>query len=148
MLEEDKWDKEINTNLNVTARILRVALKYMFRAKKGAIVNISSLMGHRFGRCVVAYSVAKAGLNRLTETLAQEIGHKNIRINSVCPGLIDTRMTKDVKERLGKLINEFTPLRRIGQAEEVANAVLFLASDTCSSFITGHKLNIDGGLSR
>lgn len=146
MLEEENWDEQINVNLNSSAKMIRGVAKYMFRAKSGSIVNISSLMGHRFGRGVPAYAVAKAALDRLTEVLAHEFGPKNIRINSVCPGLIETKMSKNTEHRMGESINELTPLRRIGQINEVAKAVLFLASNSCSSFITGQKLFVDGGL--
>ncbi|MEA3450791.1 MAG: SDR family oxidoreductase [Bacteroidota bacterium] len=146
MLEEDKWNEQIDVNLNSAAKMIRSVARYMFKAKSGSIVNISSLMGHRFGRGVPAYAVAKAALDRLTEVLAHEFGPKNIRVNSVCPGLIETKMSKNTEHRLGESINELTPLRRIGQIDEVAKAVLFLASNSCSSFITGQKLFVDGGL--
>lgn len=145
LLEEEEWDKEIDINLNNAARILRIVLKYMFIARKGSVINISSLLSQRFGRGVSAYAAAKAGLDRLTQALAQEVGPKGVRINSVCPGVIKTQMSKPLIDLMGTTIISQTPLRRFGRPEEIANAVLFLASETCSSFITGHLLRIDGG---
>jgi 3-oxoacyl-[acyl-carrier protein] reductase len=145
LLEEEEWDKEIDVNLNNTARILRIVLKYMFIARKGSVINISSLLAQRYGRGASAYAAAKAGLDRLTQVLAQEVGPKGVRVNSVCPGLIKTQMSKPLIDLMGTTIISQTPLQRFGKPEEIANAVLFLASENCSSFITGHLLRIDGG---
>lgn len=145
LLEEDEWENEIDVNLNNTARLLRVVLKQMFIAKCGAVVNITSLHSQRFGRGVSAYAAAKAGVDRLTQALALEVGSKGIRINSVCPGIIETQMSKPLIDRAGDFLISQTALNRFGKSEEVAQAVLFLASENASSFITGHSLRIDGG---
>jgi len=146
LMGEDEWDEEISINLSSTARIIRIVLKYMFIAKKGAIINVSSVLAIRYGRGVVAYSSAKAAINRLTEALATEVGEKGIRINSVCPGVIKTSMSEAFISRVNKQIVERTALKRLGTPEDVVPSVLFLASDLASSFITGQKIIVDGGV--
>lgn len=145
LLEEEDWQKSIDVNLNNTARLLRSVLKLMFIARKGAVVNISSLLSYRFGRGVSAYAASKAAIDRLTQALALELGSKGIRINAVCPGIIHTFMTESLVERFGEIINQYSALGRIGKPEEVAKAVLFLSSNKAASFITGHLLTVDGG---
>jgi len=145
LLEEKDWQKGIDVNLNNTARLLRSVLKLMFIARKGAVVNISSLLSHRYGRGVTVYAASKAAVDRLTQALALEVGLKGIRINAVCPGVIDTHMAEPLMERYGDKIKQHSALGRIGQPEEVAKAVLFLSSGKAASFITGHLLTIDGG---
>jgi 3-oxoacyl-[acyl-carrier protein] reductase len=145
MIEENEWEKEIDVNLNNTARLIRIVLKQMFIAKKGVVVNISSLLSQRFGRGVSAYAAAKAGIDRLTQALAMEVGIKGIRVNSVCPGIIETSMSKPLISRLGDNIIPQTALGRFGKPEEVAKAVLFLSSEITASYITGHLLRVDGG---
>jgi NAD(P)-dependent dehydrogenase (short-subunit alcohol dehydrogenase family) len=145
LLEEEDWNKGVDVNLNNTARLMRCVLKVMFIARKGAVVNVSSLLSHRFGRGVTVYAASKAAVDRLTQALALEVGPKGIRINAVCPGLIDTRMSEPLMERYGDIINQHSALGRIGQPEEVAKAVLFLSSWKAASFITGHLLTVDGG---
>ena len=123
------------------------AVKAMFREKKGAIVNVSSVLGSRFGRGNIPYAVSKAGINRFTQALATEIGPKGIRINAVCPGIIETTMSHALKSRLGDNVTDIIPLQRNGKPEEVAKAVVFLASEKTASYITGTTLIIDGGIS-
>ncbi len=147
MFDEAMWEKEITNNLHSTARLIRLVAKEMFKSKGGSIINITSLLSHRFGRGAVPYSVAKAAIDRLSESLAQELGQRNVRINSICPGVIETKMSTGLVNRSDGYINEFTALKRLGQPEDVTNAALFLASDRVASFITGHKLHVDGGLS-
>jgi 3-oxoacyl-[acyl-carrier protein] reductase len=104
-------------------------------------------LGAKFGRGTVAYSVAKAGLNRLSQALAMEVGQKGVRVNSVCPGVIETSMSNHLTSRLGDKLKEMTPLVRNGKPDDVAYAVLFLASEKTASFITGTTLYVDGGIS-
>ncbi len=146
MMEEAEWENEVNINLNITARMIRIVLKHMFIAKKGAIVNVSSLVSTRYGRGVTAYAAAKAGIDRMTQTIAQEVGPKGIRINAVCPGIIKTEMSKPVIDRSGEYILSETALNRFGNPGDVSGAVLFLASDKAASFITGRTVVVDGGL--
>ena len=145
LLEEDEWEKEINVNLNNTARLIRVVLKQMFIAKKGAIVNVTSILSQRFGRGVSAYAAAKAGIDRLTQSLALEVGSRGIRVNSVCPGIVETPMSKPLIDRLGNNIIPQIALGRFGRPDEIAQSVLFLSSENAASYITGHLLKSDGG---
>lgn len=146
LMDEGQWEKVIDINLTYIVRMIRIVLKHMFTSKSGSIVNISSVLGESFGRGAVAYSVAKAGINRLTESLALEVGKKGIRINAVCPGVIETKMSTAIKFHLSDKILERTALHRFGSPDEVSSAVLFLASDKTASFITGRRLYVDGGL--
>lgn len=145
-LTDDEWDQTIEINLNVTARLIHLVARHMYRQKSGSIVNISSVVSHATGRGVSAYAAAKAGVNRLTEILALEMGRKGIRVNAVAPGAIDTKMSRALMTRAGDIVLERTPLGRMGLPIEVANAVLFLSSEKTAAFITGHIFNVDGGI--
>ena len=145
--DEDEWNKIIEINLSVPARLCRHVLKPMFKEKSGAIVNVSSILSTRFGRGNVAYASAKAALNRFTQALASEVGLKGIRVNAVCPGVIETKMSTGLNMRFGDLLKEATPLQRNGKPEDIAKAVVFLSSQNMAGFITGATLNVDGGRS-
>lgn len=147
MMEDEDWQSCIDFNLNMTARLTKKVCRHMLREKKGAVVNISSVVGCATGRGVSAYGSAKAAMNRMTEILALELGRKGVRINAVAPGAIDTKMSKALMDRAGDVVIDRTPLNRMGLPSEVAQAVLFLASEKTGSFITGHILNVDGGIS-
>jgi 3-oxoacyl-[acyl-carrier protein] reductase len=147
LTEDKEWDKIIEINLSATARLCRSVLKPMFRQKKGAIVNISSGLSARFGRGNVAYASAKAAVNRFSQALATEVGAKGIRVNVVCPGVVETKMSDALTTRLGDLLKELTPLARNGKPEEIAKPVVFLASEKAASYITGATLFVDGGSS-
>ncbi len=147
MMEDDDWQSCIDFNLNMTARLTKKVCRHMLREKKGSVVNISSVVGCATGRGVSAYGSAKAAMNRMTEILALELGRKGVRINAVAPGAIDTKMSKALMDRAGDVVLNRTPLNRMGLPSEVAQAVLFLASEKTGSFITGHILNVDGGIS-
>lgn len=148
-LLHDNQDIEemLNINLILPTILTREVLSSMMKRKTGSIVNISSLLSHRFGRGVTAYAAAKAGTDRLTESIASEMGKKGIRINTVCPGVIETKMTSNLKLRIGSQLLDRTPMQRHGTPEDVAKAVLFLASDKTASYITGQRIVVDGGLS-
>jgi NAD(P)-dependent dehydrogenase (short-subunit alcohol dehydrogenase family) len=130
---------------------VKYAVPHLIRRGGGAIVCTASVAGLRAGAGGIAYSASKAGVINLVETAAQQLTRTNIRINAVCPGLIETGMTRFVYDRAretGKTsqIGQFTPLRRGGEPHEIATAVAFLASDD-ASYVTGHALVVDGGLS-
>lgn len=143
---EEMIGEMIDINLKSPMFFSQAVLKPMFKQKDGCIINISSLVASRRGRGVVAYASAKAGLDTFTRALAQEVGRKNIRVNSICPGLIQTEMSAPLIERMGTQLEHETALNRPGTPEEVAQAVLFLASSKTASFITGTNLHVDGGL--
>ena len=145
----DKSENDINNVLDVNLRgtILcnKEALKYMIPQRNGAIVNISSILGIVGCSCEVAYSASKAGIIGLTKSLSKEVGQFGIRVNAVAPGVINTNMMAGFsKEEVDQLIKN-TTLQRVGQPEDVANVVSFLASKD-SSFITGECIEVSGGL--
>lgn len=144
--EDHDFNEMLQVNLINTAILTREVVKRMMKKRSGNIINISSILSHKFGRGVSAYAAAKAGMDRMTESLAAEMGKKGIRVNSVCPGVIETKMSSDLTLRMGDELIERTPLMRYGKPEDIANAVLFLASDKMAPFITGQRLDIDGGL--
>ncbi len=141
----DEWDRLFANDLRGAYLCCRRILPDMIRRKKGSIVNISSVWGEYGASCEVAYSAAKAGIIGLTKALSKEVGPSGVRVNCVSPGVIDTEMNAiHSAETLAALADE-TPLCRIGQAAEVAQAVFFLASDA-ASFITGQTLAVNGGM--
>ncbi len=147
MLEDEGIDKMLDINLKSPIYLSRAVLRYMMKQRAGSIINISSVSSRKGGRGISVYASAKAGLERFTKVLAQEVGRKNIRVNAVCPGVIDTEMSLPLRERIGGSIIENTALEKYGSPSDVAKAVLFLASEKMASFITGHVLNVDGGFS-
>jgi len=117
----------------------------MMKQRWGAIVNLTSVVGEQGNAGQTAYSMAKAGLIGLTKSLAREVGSRNIRVNAVSPGWIETDMTKDLPEAAKKAMKEGAPLGRAGTVQDIAEAVAFLASDR-AAFITGEVLRVNGGL--
>ena len=120
------------------------AMKYLIKQKHGSIVNISSIYGIYGGACESTYSASKAGIIGLTKALAQECGPFGVRVNAIAPGYIQTRMTKVFNDEEKENIKNATPLCRLGNVTDVANATFFLANDD-SSFITGQVLEVSGG---
>ncbi len=143
-ITDDKWHKMIDTNLSGAFYSSRAVIKDMINRKSGIIINISSMWGEVGASCEVHYSAAKAGLIGLTKALAKEVGPSGIRVNCICPGVIETEMNAHLsKEDMEQLIYD-TPLGKIGNCDDVCNTMLFLASDS-ASFITGQILGVNGG---
>jgi 3-oxoacyl-[acyl-carrier protein] reductase len=143
----EEFDSQIQSNFLAPIKLTQMVLKTMLLKKKGCIINISSIVGSRFGRGIVVYSSAKAAIDRFTKSLAMEVGRKGIRVNAVCPGMIETKMTNMLQKNIPPDLLKMSPLSRPGKPFEIARAVLFLASENMSSYITGTTLIIDGGLS-
>ena len=144
-MKDEDWDNVIETNLTGTFNLSKIFIKNMIKNKNGRIINISSVSGLMGNPGQVNYASSKAALSGFTKSLAKEVGSRNITVNSVAPGYIDTDMTSfldaDAKE---KIINNI-PLGRIGIASDVSELVMFLASDE-ASYITGQTISVDGGL--
>jgi len=144
-MTDEAWHQMIGVHLNGTFFCTREALALMSRANRGAIINMSSIAALSGIDVVPHYSAAKGGILSFTRALAREVGSRNIRVNAICPGYIDTPMTAGVSPLMQKIILSRTPLGRWGEPDEVAATALFLASDD-SSFYTGQWLSPNGGL--
>lgn len=144
-MEIDDWNKVISINLTGTFNCAKATASYMMEQGKGNIVNVSSVVGVYGNIGQTNYAASKAGVIGLTKTWAKEFAKKGIRVNSVAPGFIKTPMTEKVPEKVLEIMISKTPMGRMGESLEVANAILFLASEE-SSFTTGHTLHVDGGL--
>jgi len=144
-MSEADWDDVVDTNLKGAFLVSKAVLRPMMRQRSGRIINLTSVVGQVGNAGQANYASAKAGLIGLTKSLAKEVGSRNITVNAVAPGFIQTRLTDVLKDEQKAAILGQTPLGRFGQPEDVAAGVAFLASDD-ASFITGHVLTIDGGL--
>lgn len=140
-----QWRNLMDIDLDGMFYVLKAAIPGMVRQKRGAIVTVSSMWGVTGGSCEVPYSAAKAGVIGLTKALAKELGPSHIRVNCVAPGVAATEMNAHLSPEELSALAEETPLGRIGAPEEIAQAILFLASDR-ASFITGQVLRVDGGM--
>jgi 3-oxoacyl-[acyl-carrier protein] reductase len=144
-VKDEDWDRQLNANLRGAFALIRAACRPMMKQRHGVIINIASVVGETGNAGQAAYSASKAGLIGLTKSIAKELGSRNIRVNAVSPGLIDTDMTSELSEPVKARMMETIPLARLGTAEDVANAVAFLASDA-ASYITGEVLRVNGGM--
>lgn len=145
MLKENDFDAVIDTNLKGTFNTIKHVSKLMMKNKKGTIINISSVSGMMGNAGQANYASAKAGVIGLTKTIAKELAVKGIRCNAIAPGFVETDMTDKLNCEVKKGVEDSVPLRRMAKPEEIANAVVFLASEK-ASYITGEVLKVDGGL--
>ncbi len=145
ILKDDDWDSVMDTNLKAVFRMSRLVMRGMMKARCGRIINITSVVGAAGNPGQANYAAAKAGVAGLTRALAQELGSRNITVNCVAPGFIDTDMTKALTDAQREALLAKIPLSRLGQADEVAAAVAFLASPR-AAYITGTELHVNGGM--
>jgi 3-oxoacyl-[acyl-carrier protein] reductase len=144
-MKKDDWDAVIATNLTGAFLAIQQVLHGMMKERWGRIINISSIVGETGNPGQANYVASKAGLIGLTKSLAQEMASRNITVNAIAPGFIETDMTAGFSEELKSRMLEHIPLKRFGRAEDIAAAVRFLASDD-ASYITGHVLDVNGGM--
>jgi 3-oxoacyl-[acyl-carrier protein] reductase len=144
-MSTEEWNKVINVNLTSSFLLSQQAIKFMIKHKRGSIVNISSVVGHTGNAGQVNYSSSKAGLIAMSKTLAREYAKKNIRVNCISPGFIETDMTSMLKDDHKKMLLDQIPMAKMGNSEDISNAVSFLASDY-ASYITGETIHINGGM--
>ena len=145
MMKEEAFDRVIDINLKGTFNMTRNVVPYMMKKRCGNIVNISSVVGVIGNVGQSNYAASKAGIIGFTKSLAKELSARNIRVNAVAPGFIDTDMTSVLTDKVKENIYAQIPLKRMGDAKEVANVVYFLSNDE-SSYITGQVINVDGGM--
>ncbi|MBI3186178.1 MAG: 3-oxoacyl-[acyl-carrier-protein] reductase [Myxococcales bacterium] len=143
--KDEDWDKTLDTNLKGAFALIRAASRPMMKQKGGAVVNLTSVVGETGNAGQAAYAASKAGIIGLTKSVARELASRNIRVNAVSPGFIGTDMTARIPEEARARMLDSVPLGRLGTAEEVAGAVLFLASDA-AAYITGEVLKVNGGM--
>lgn len=144
-MKDEEWDSVISTNLTSVGRLSRAVLRGMMKAKTGRIINITSVVASAGNPGQMNYAAAKAGVEGMTRALAREIGSRNITVNSVAPGFIDTDMTKALGEDQHTALLTQIPLGRLGKPEDIAAAVAFLASPA-AAYITGTTLHVNGGM--
>ena len=145
-MSQEQWDEVIQTNLKSVFNMTKQVIRPMMKARKGSIINMSSIIGMRGNAGQSSYAASKAGIIGFTKSIAAELGSRNIRCNAIAPGFVETDMTHYLKEGdAAKTFLEKIPLGRFGSAEEIANVSLFLASDL-SSYITAQVISVCGGL--
>jgi len=145
-MADDQWQAVIDVNLGGTYNYCRAVVQPMMMRKSGSIVNMSSIGAEFASRGQVNYAASKGGVNGLTRAMAKELASRKIRVNAVAPGMIETGMSAAVRALAGDQIKKVIPLKRIGQPEDIARVVAFLASDD-AGYVTGQILRVDGGLS-
>ena len=144
-MKDEEWLDVINTNLSGVYRVCKSLIKPLIKAREGRIINISSIIGTTGNAGQVNYSAAKAGLEGLTRSLAQEIASRNITVNAIAPGFIATDMTDGLPENQKEAILATIPMKRMGETHEIAGSVAFLASDD-AAYITGQTIHVNGGM--
>jgi 3-oxoacyl-[acyl-carrier protein] reductase len=144
-MSEKEWDSVINVNLKGVFNCTKAASRSMLRQRSGRIVNIASVVGQMGNAGQANYSASKGGVIALTKTCAREFASRNIQVNAIAPGFIRTAMTEKLSEEAKKKLSDLIPLSRLGEAEDIAKAALFLCSED-SSYITGQVLAVNGGM--
>lgn len=144
-MKDEDWDKVIDTNLTSIYRMSKRGVRGMMKARKGRIINITSVVAQMGNAGQANYAATKAGVEGFTRTLAREIGSRQVTVNCVAPGLVETDMTDELDERLLNSMLDAVPVGRLGQPEDVAAAVSFLASDE-ASYVTGAVIPVNGGM--
>ncbi|MCL1144781.1 3-oxoacyl-ACP reductase FabG [Shewanella sp. 10N.261.52.F9] len=144
-MKDDEWQDIVDTNLTSIFRTSKAVMRPMMKKRHGRIINIGSVVGTMGNAGQTNYSAAKAGLIGFTKSLAREVASRQITVNAIAPGFIQTDMTDELTEEQQKAIMSQVPMERLGQAQEIANAVLFLASDS-AAYITGETLHVNGGM--
>ena len=144
-MKKEDFEQVIDTNLVGTFNVTKNVIPYMIKARNGKIVNISSVVGISGNAGQTNYSASKAGIIGFTKSLAKEVASRNINVNAIAPGFIKTYMTDVLKEEVKEEISKTIPLKRMGEAKDVANLVKFLVSEE-SNYITGQVINVDGGM--
>ena len=144
-MSELDWDKVIDTNLNGVFNVTKAFIKHLVKSKSGRVINISSVSGLMGNPGQVNYSSAKAALGGFTKSLAKEVGSRNITVNSIAPGFIDTDMTSYLNDEAKAKIVKGIPLQKLGSTDDIADLVLYLAGEK-GAYITGQTISVDGGL--
>lgn len=144
-MKDEDWDAVLDTNLKGAFLCIRAAAKVMSKQRSGRIINISSVVGEMGNAGQANYCASKAGLLGLTKSVARELARRNVTVNAITPGFIVTDMTDGMTDKAREAMTEQIPLGRLGDADDVANAVIFLASDQ-SSYVTGQVLGVNGGM--
>jgi 3-oxoacyl-[acyl-carrier protein] reductase len=144
-MKDEDWDAVISTNLSSVFRMSQAVLRPMMKARAGRIISISSVVGHMGNAGQTNYAAAKAGMAGFTKSLAAEVGSRNITVNCVAPGFIDTDMTAELPEAIKAKMLEHVPLGRLGNVNEIAATVAFLASPS-AAYITGETIHVNGGM--
>src|SRR5216683_5170296 len=145
-LEPEAWQSVLQTNLGGTYNFCRAAAYMLMRQRHGRIINISSVAAEHVNLGQTNYAASKGAINAFTRALAVELASRNVTVNAIAPGFIETDMSEAVRNKAGEMIKKVIPMRRLGQPEDIARVAVFLASDD-SSYLTGQVLTVDGGLS-
>jgi 3-oxoacyl-[acyl-carrier protein] reductase len=144
-MKDEEWDAIMDTNLKSVYRLSKACLRPMTKARKGRIISIASVVGSMGNAGQANYAAAKAGIMGFSRALAREVGSRNITVNSVAPGFIDTDMTRALSDEQRAVLTQQIPLGRLGDVQDVANAVLFLASPL-AAYVTGTVIHVNGGM--